>query len=49
MEIKNILQSLHDEIIGGKITYRDAAKSLYLAGWFNFVPNEDMVRALLKL
>ena len=49
METKNILQSLHDKIIGGKITYRDAAKSLYLAGWFNFVPNEDMVRALLKL
>ena len=49
MKVKNILESLHDKIVEGKITYREAALELYLAGWFNYVPDDYQVGDLLKL
>ena len=49
LKVKPILESLHDSIVAGEITYRDAAVELYRAGWFNFIPDKSMVKSLLKI
>lgn len=47
--VKNILKSLYDDIESDRITYRQAGVKLYRAGWFNFIPDEEIIKSLLKL
>ena len=49
IKVKNILQSLHDDVETGNTTLRQAGIELYQAGWFNFLPDEETIKALLKL
>lgn len=49
MKVKNILQSLHDDVAEGKTSLRQAGVELYKAGWFNFLPDDNTIKALLKL
>lgn len=49
MEIDNILTSTRRRLQSKEITFQEAGRSLYLAGWFNFVPDENMVKALLGM
>lgn len=46
--VKNILGSLRDDVLSGKITLREAAEELYESGWTNFI-DEDAARRLLGL
>ena len=46
--IKNILDSLRDDVLSGKITLHEAAEELHENGWTNFI-DEDAARRLLKL
>ena len=43
-----ILQSLKENVEGGKMTLREAAIRLHEAGWTNFI-DEETTRRLLKL
>lgn len=45
---KNILDSLRDDVLSGKITLHEAAEELHENGWANFI-DEDAARRLLKL
>ena len=49
LRTKNFLQSLHDDVVEGKKTLRQAGIQLYRAGWFNFLPNDEVIKTLLKL
>lgn len=48
LPIKNILDSLRDDVLSGKITLHEAAEELHESGWTNFI-DEDAARRLLKL
>ena len=48
LSIKNILDSLHDDVLPGKITLHEAAEQLHGSGWTNFI-DEDVARRLLRL
>lgn len=48
LPIKNILDSLHDDVLSGKITLHEAAEELHESSWTNFI-DEDAARRLLKL
>ena len=48
LPIKNILDSLRDDVLSGKITLHEAAEELHENGWTNFI-DEDAARRLLKL
>lgn len=48
MIIKNILDSLRDDVLCGKITIKQAAIKLHLAGWSNFI-DEEKAKRLLRL
>ncbi len=43
-----ILQSLKENVEGGKMTLREAAIRLHEAGWTNFI-DEETTKRLLKL
>lgn len=45
---KNILDSLRDDVLSGKITLHEAAEELHESGWTNFI-DEDAARRLLGL
>ena len=47
-KIKNILESLKEEVENGKVSLREAAAELHKAGWTNFI-DIDATRNLLKL
>ena len=47
-EIPDILHSLHDDVVAGKITLHEAAEELCEHGWTNFV-DEEKTRRLLAL
>ena len=47
-KIKNILESLKEEVENGKVSLREAAVELHKAGWTNFI-DIDATRNLLKL
>lgn len=47
--IKSILDSLHDKVSNNSMTLRQAGIKLYKAGWFNFLPDDNTVKTLLKL
>lgn len=47
-QIKNILDSLRDDVLSGKITFHEAAEELHESGWTNLI-DEDAARLLLKL
>lgn len=36
-KIKNILESLKEEVENGKVSLREAAVELHKAGWTNFI------------
>ena len=46
--IKNILESLKEDVKKGKISVREAAVELHKAGWTNFI-DIDATKSLLKL
>ena len=46
--IKNILDSLREDVQNGTITLSQAAEELHRAGWSNYI-DEDPARRLLKL
>lgn len=46
-KIKNILESLKEEVENGKVSLREAAVELHKAGWTNFI-DIDATRNLLK-
>lgn len=46
--IKNILDSLRDDVLSGSLTISQAVEELYDAGWGNFI-DEDKARRLLNL
>lgn len=46
--MRTILQSLKENVEGGKMTLREAAIRLHEAGWTNFI-DEETTRRLLKL
>ena len=46
--IKNILDSLREDVQNGTITLSQAAEELHRAGWSNYI-DEDTARRLLKL
>lgn len=48
LPIKNILDSLRDDVLSGKIMLHEAAEELRENGWTNFI-DEDAARRLLKL
>ena len=48
LPIKNILDSLRDDVLSGKITLHEAAEELHESGWTNFI-DEDAACRLLKL
>lgn len=48
LPIKNILDSLRDDVLSGKITLHEAAEELHENGWTNFI-DEDAARRLLEL
>ncbi|WP_368337714.1 hypothetical protein [Parabacteroides merdae] len=47
-QIKNIYESVIDELNNNQITMREAAIDLYKAGMFNYIPSEQEVREKLK-
>lgn len=47
-KIKNILESLRDDVLSGEITIKEAATKLCKAGWSNFV-DEERTKKLLNL
>lgn len=47
-KIKNILDSLRDDVLSGEIDLYDAAVELYDAGWINWIDTETTKR-LLKI
>ena len=48
IKIKNIIDSLRDDVISGKMTLKEAAKELYESGWTNSI-DVDATRRLLQL
>lgn len=46
--MRTILQSLKENVEGGKMTLREAAIRLHEAGWTNFI-DEETTKRLLKL
>lgn len=44
--MKNILQSLNDDLDSEKITLHDAAVALHKAGFINFIDEEDTRKLL---
>lgn len=46
--IPSILESLKTDVSSGKITIREAAEELHVAGWMNFI-DEDKAKTLLKI
>lgn len=46
--IKNILDSLREDVQNGAITLSQAAEELHCAGWSNYI-DEGTARRLLKL
>lgn len=46
--MRTILQSLKENVEGGKMTLREAAIRLHKAGWTNFI-DEETTKRLLKL
>lgn len=46
--IKNVLDSLRDDVLSGKLTLHEAAEELHESGWTNFI-DEAASRRLLKL
>ena len=46
--IDNILDSLRDDVLSGKITLHEAAEELHEIGWTNFI-DEDAACRLLRL
>lgn len=49
MEVKNILDSLHDKLANKEITLRQAAEQLCNAGWTGGFIDIDLTKQLLKL
>lgn len=49
MEVKNILDSLHDKLANKEITLRQAAEQLCKAGWTDGFIDIDLTKQLLKL
>lgn len=48
LPIKNIMDSLRDDVLAGRLTLYEAAVELCRAGWSNFVDVET-TRRLLRL
>ena len=48
IQIKNIFDSLRDDVTSGKITLKEAAEELYESGCTNFI-DEEATRRLLQL
>ena len=48
IKIKNIIDSLRDDVISGKMTLREAAEELYKSGWTNYI-DVEAARRLLHL
>lgn len=48
IQIKNIFDSLRDDVLSGKMTLKEAAEELYRCGCTNFV-DEESTRRLLHL
>lgn len=46
LPIKNILDSLRDDVLSGKITLHEAAEELHESGWTNFVDEGAAGRVL---
>lgn len=46
--MRTILQSLKENVEGGKMTLREAAIRLHEAGWTSFI-DEETTKRLLKL
>lgn len=46
--MRTILQSLKENVEGGKMALREAAIRLHEAGWTNFI-DEETTKRLLKL
>ena len=46
--IKNILGSLRDDVLSGKLTLHEAAEELHESGWTNFI-DVDAARRLLRI
>ena len=47
-KIKNILESLKEEVENGKVSLREAAVELHKAGWTNFIDIDAIDAATLK-
>ena len=48
IQIKNILDSLRDDVLSGKMTLKEAAVELHESGWTNSI-DEEATRRLLHL
>ena len=48
IKIKNIIDSLRDDVINGKMTLKEAAEELYKSGWTHSI-DEDATRRRLHL
>jgi hypothetical protein len=46
IQIKNIFDSLRDDVLSGKMTLREAAEELYRSGFMNFIDEEATRRRL---
>ena len=46
IQIKNIIDSLRDDVISGKMTLEEAAEELYKSGWTNSIDVEATRRRL---
>ena len=48
IQIKNILESLHDDVVSSRMTLTEAAAELCKSGWMNYI-DEERTRRLLNL
>ena len=46
IQIKNIVDSLRDDVLSGKMTLKEAAEELYRSGCMNFIDEEATRRRL---
>lgn len=46
IQIKNIFDSLRDDVLSGKMTLKEAAEELYRSGCMNFIDEEATRRRL---
>lgn len=46
IQIKNIFDSLRDDVLSGKMTLKEAAVEIYRSGYTNFIDEEATSRLL---